>query len=154
MTTITLDTVEERATGWTHMLKLDITDTTAAATTKAVVLVPGLVAGDIVRNAAFYLKSGFVGAAVTNLTMQVGWNGASVDDPDGLIEAVELATAGTEILAGDATGVAFATKRTGFAPQEAAAIEALFTSTGANLSVCTAGEVWVYLNISRLPSIG
>ncbi len=154
MKTNTLDSVGERATGWTHQFKIPYTDMTGTAATTLAIPLLTLAVGDIVRNAAFYLKTGFVGAAVTNLTLQVGWNGAAVDDPDGLIEAAELATAGTEILAGDATGVAFATKRTGFAPQETSAIEALFTATGANLTVLTAGEVWVYLNVSRLPNVG
>ncbi|MFZ4777751.1 MAG: hypothetical protein ACOYM3_20470 [Terrimicrobiaceae bacterium] len=153
MKTITLDTVAERASGWTHLFKIPFGDLSAAATTKTISLIT-LPVGSLVREAAFFLKAGFVGPSVTNLTLKLGWNGASVDDDDGLIEAVELATAGTEILAGDGTGAAFATKRTGFAPQESAAIEVLFTATGANTSVLTAGEVWVALNISDLSKLG
>ena len=149
-----LSAEETRESGFTHKAAITFADfASVAATTKVHVIFSGLVAGFLVRNAAFRLVSGFVGASVTNLTLQLGWNGASSDDDNGLIEAVELATAGTEILAGDATGAAFATKRTGFAPQEAAAIEALFTATGANLSVLTAGEVHIYLAVSDLSKL-
>lgn len=154
MKTIVLDTINERVRGFSHVFKITHADLSGtAATTKAQALVT-LPVGSLVRNAAFYLKTGFVGASVTNLTLELGWNGATVDDPNGLIEAAELATAGTEILAGDATGVAFATKRTGFAPQESAGIEALFTATGANLTALTAGEVWVALDVVDLSQLG
>ena len=149
-----LSAEETRESGFTHKAAITFADfASVAATTKVHVIFSGLVAGFLVRNAAFRLVSGFVGASVTNLTLQLGWTGASSDDDNGLIEAVELATAGTEILAGDATGAALATKRTGFAPQEAAAIEALFTATGANLSVLTAGEVHIYLAVSDLSKL-
>ena len=149
-----LSAEETRESGFTHKAAITYADfASVAATTKVHVVLSGLVAGFLVRNAAFLLVSGFVGASVTNLTLQLGWNGTTSDDDNGLIEAVELATAGTEILAGDATGAAFATKRTGFAPQESAAIEALFTATGANLSVLTAGEVHIYLAVSDLSKL-
>lgn len=143
--------LEERVkTGCSHRAIIDYTDLTdTAGTAKTLVLLP-YQARDLFNVAFFDLVSGFVGPSITNLTIELGWNGAAVDDPNGLIEAAELATAGTEILAGDATGVAFATKRTGFAAQEAGNIEAVLTSTGANLSVLTAGKVFVYLNRVRL----
>lgn len=142
---------ETRESGFTHKAIITFADFAGvAAVTKVHTLISGLVAGFLVRAAAFRLVHGFVGTDVTALTLQVGWNGATSDDDNGLIEAVELATAGTEILAGDGTGAAFATKRTGFAPLEAATIEALFTATGANVSVLTAGEVHIYLAVSDL----
>ncbi len=154
MKLLKLSAEETRESGFTHKAAITFADLVAtAATTKALTVFSGLVAGFLVRNAAFRLVSGFVGASVTNLTLELGWNGATSDDPNGLIESVELATAGTEILAGDATGAAFATKRTGFAPQEAATLEALFTATGANLTALTAGEVHVYLTVSDLSKL-
>lgn len=154
MKTIVLSTVAEKANGYTHMFKIQLADFAGVAATSKVIPLVTLSVGDIVRDAAFYLKEGFVGPAITNATIKVGHNGAAVDDDDSLIAAAELATAGTEILAGDATGAAFAANRTGFAPQEESAIEATFTATGANFSVLTAGEVWVYLNVTRLPGLG
>ena len=63
MKTIVLDTIEERASGFTHLLKIDYTDISTAATTKAITLVPGLAVGALVRDAAFYLKTPFDGGA-------------------------------------------------------------------------------------------
>jgi hypothetical protein len=149
-----LSAEETREYGFTHKVIITHPDLSATATTKTVNLLTGLVAGHLITGAAFRLVSGFVGTSVTNLTMQVGYDlAAGTDDPDGIIETVELATAGTEILAGDATGAIFATKRTGFAPQEACTITALFTATGANLSVLTAGEVHVYLSVVDLAKL-
>jgi hypothetical protein len=147
----------ERAGGWTHRFKITNADLTAAATTQTLQLIGtaqnGLAAGDFVRSAAFYLPTAFSGGAATSLTMQVGWDYATgTDVPAGLIAASELLSA-ARIVAGDATGSAFATLRTGFAAVEGADIEALFTATGANVSTITAGEVWVFLQISKLSSI-
>ena len=156
MATITkLSDQETRESGYTHKAVIAFTDLTGtAATTKTESLLTGLGVGNIITGAAFRRASGFVGASVTNLTMAVGYDlAAGTDDPDGIIEAVELATAGTEILAGDATGVIFATKRTGFAPQEGCTVTALFTATGANLSVLTAGEVHVFISVVDLSKI-
>jgi hypothetical protein len=152
--TLKLSAEESRETGFTHKAVITHNDLTAAATTETVSLVTGLGVGHLIKEAAFRLVSGFVGASVTNLTMEVGYDlAAGSDDPNGIIEAVELGTAGTEILAGDATGAIFATKRTGFAPQEGCTITALFTATGANVSVLTAGEVHVYLSVVDLTSL-
>ena len=154
MTIKKLSSEETREGGFTHRIAIDHDDLTAAATTQTLTLLSGLGVGSLIKEAAFRLVSGFVGASVTNLTMEVGYDlAAGTDDPNGIIESVELATAGTEILAGDATGAIFATKRTGFAPQEGCTITALFTATGANVSVLTAGEVHVYLAVSDLTKL-
>lgn len=153
MKLIKFSSEETRESGYTHKAVIDHDDLTAAAVTQTLTIFSGLVAGFIVKEAAFRLVSGFVGASVTALVMDVGWNGATVDDADGLIDNVELATAGTEILAGDGNGPAFATLRTGFAPQEAATLEAVFTATGANVSVLTAGEVHVFLSVVDLRNL-
>lgn len=149
-----LSAEETRESGFTHKAAITYADLVATAgTSKALVILSGLVAGFLVRAAAFRLVSGFVGTSITALTLKVGYNGASVDDDDGLIESASVCTANSPILAGDATGAVFATKRTGFAPQEAAAIEALFTATGANFTALTAGVVHVYLSVSDLSKL-
>jgi len=154
MTITKLSAEETRESGFTHKAAIKYTDlNTTAALTATLVLLSGMVAGFLVRNAAFRLVSGFVGASITTLTLKVGWNGATVDDDDGLIAAASVLTANSPILAGDATGAAFATLRTGFAPQESAAIEAVFTAIGANLTALTAGEVHVYLTVSDLSKL-
>jgi len=148
MKTSVFNTVNEGRCGYTHQFKIDITDTTAAATTKVVTLLT-LEAGDIIRDAAFFLSASFTGGATSALTFQLGWS-TTAADADGLIEAVSVHAASTPITAGDATGVAFATKRTGLAVTGVTPVEALFTATGANTSVLTAGEVWVYLRVTKL----
>lgn len=149
-----LSAEESRETGYTHKSIITHDDLTAAALTQTITLVSGLGVGHLIKEGAFRLVSGFVGASVTNLTMEVGYDlTAGADDPNGIIESVELATAGTEILAGDANGVIFLTKRTGFAPQEGCTVTALFTATGANVSVLTAGEVHVYLSVVDLRTL-
>ena len=154
MDTNYFNSINERSSGWTHQFKIPFGDLSAAATTKTISLLT-LESGDLVRDAAFYLPTAFVGAAVTNLTVDVGHNAAAgADDADSILDAYEICGAATEVLAGDANGAAFATLRTGYAAVEAVTIEALFTATGANTSVLTAGEVWIYLNVSKLARLG
>ncbi len=153
-----LNSVEERSNGFNFLAKLLWTDLNATAgLTKTLVLATGLGVGDIVLDAAHYLKTAFTtSGAISALTVDVGWNVATgTDVPAGLIVARELLAAG-RVLAGDGNGAAFATLRTGFAPQESASIEAVFTATGANLTTLTAGEVWIFLrsvNLSRLGGV-
>lgn len=144
---IPLSLEEQAKTGFTHKSIITYADVAAisGATTAGAIAIHPYTAGTAFQAAAYKLVSGFVGASVTNLTIEVGWNGASTDDPNGLIEASEIATAGTEVNYLLGNGVAFATKVTGYAALDAGNIEATFTATGANLSVLTAGEVHVYL---------
>lgn len=160
MQSISLGTTEERTSGFTHLWKVtyaDLSDT--AGLTKTLQLIgssqSGVAVGDFVTNAAMYLKTAFVGASVTNLALDVGYDlAAGTDDPDAFLDNYELAGVATEILAADGNGAVFATLRTGYAFQEAGDIEALFTAVGANLSALTAGEVWIFLGIARLPKLG
>ena len=154
MKTIILDTVGERANGWTHIFKIPYTDLTdTAGTSKAIALLP-YAPGDLIRDAAFYLKQTFDGGSTSALALDVGHNGGTTDDVDSLLDNYEIHEDASEIKAGDANGAAFATLRTGYAPQDSGNIEATFTATGANLSTLTQGEVWIYLNVCRLPSLG
>jgi len=147
-----LSNAQAAATGFTHRFEITFADCTTAGAAQTISLA-AYTARMGVTAAAFKLVSGWVGPSITNVTLELGWNGAAVDDPNGLIEAAELATAGTEILAGDGTGAAFATKRTGFFAQEAGAFEAVLTASGANINVNTAGEVHVYMRIVDLTKV-
>jgi hypothetical protein len=155
MKTRQFNTVPERAEGWTHKFTIepaDLNDT--AGLTKTLTLLSGLVAGDIVRDAAFYLETPFAGTGITNLALDVGYDVATgTDDPDGLLDNYELAGAATEVLAGDANGASFATLRTGQAFVESASVTALFTAVGANLALLTTGKVHVFLRVSRLAKL-
>lgn len=149
-----------------HMAVIDYTDLNdTAGTAKTITLAP-YVARDILERGAFDLVTGFVGTSITNLTVALGWNGASTDDADGLIEAKEIATAGTEILA-DAGSIDPQTidgtfgapelavinsikARQAYAAQDAGNVQAVFTSTGANLDALTAGKIRLFFNLTRL----
>lgn len=153
MDIIQLSGAEQARTGFTHKFTIGYADLTTAGAAHTVALLT-LANGQGIRGGAFRLASGWVGASVTNVTIKIGWDAATgSDDDDGLLEAVELATAGTEILAGDFTGAAFATKRTGYFAVEAATINAIFTATGANINVCTAGQVEVFLSVVDLTKV-
>lgn len=145
MTHITLPNETVAKTGFTDMVVIDFTDLVAkGATTSGVFSLSTYTAGRYLFGpVATKLIAGFVGPSVTNLTVKIGHNGATTDDDDSLLELTELATAGTEILSTGSNGAAFATKLTGYSPQDAGAIEATFTSTGANLSVLTAGKIGI-----------
>lgn len=139
---------EQSKTGFTHKAILnyaDIATLGGAATAVSINLLP-YTAGTAFMAAAYkVVGTGFVGPSITNLTIELGWNGATTDDPNGLIEASEIATAGTEVLYLLGNGVAFATKVTGYVALDAGNIQAVLTATGANLNVLTAGEVHVYV---------
>lgn len=146
--------VEEQAkTGFTHKSVItysDIATAGGAATAVSMDLLP-YTAGTAFQAAAYKIVgAGFVGPSVTNLTVAVGWNGATTDDADGLITATEVATAGTEILYLLGNGAAFAANATGYVALDAGSIQAVFTATGANLNVLTAGEIHVYLKMVDL----
>lgn len=135
--------------GFSHRFEITYADLTTASTAHTLNLAT-YTAGLGITAGAFRLVTGWVGASVTGLTMKIGHNGATTDDDDSIFEAVELCEAGTEIDFGDANGAAFATKRTGYFPLDAGTYQAIFTATGANINVCTAGEVHVYLTLVDL----
>ena len=140
------------ASGFTHHFMIEYSDLTAAATTQTVALLENLPIGTLVDKAAMYLETGFVGPSITNLLVEVGHDSAA-DDPDSLLAGYEIATAGTEILAGDGDGAAFAAARTGYAFVAAGSLTALFTATGANLSVLTSGKVHLFLAVRNLAAL-
>lgn len=151
METILLSAEETRQTGFTHKFSIPYSDLTAAATTQTVTLT-ALTAGMLITNAAFRVPTTFDGGATSELTLQVGWDTVNAD-PDGLIEAASIHADATYVTVGDATGAAFATKRTGRPVTAAQNATALFTATGANLSVLTAGQVDIYLAIADLAKV-
>ncbi len=147
-----LSNAQSAATGFTHRFEITYADLTTAGAAHTLSLM-AYTAGKGITGAAFKLVTGWVGASVTALTIIVGWNGASVDDDNGIFTALELCEAGTEIDFADANGAAFATLRTGFFPVEAGTYEAVFTATGANINVCTAGEIHLYLRVVDLAKV-
>lgn len=154
MTTIDFSTVAERSTGWTHMFKIPVADLNGTAAASKTINLLTLEAGDLVRLASYYLPTPFDGGATSAMVLDVGWDTATgTDDDDGLIDNLSVHADGTPILAADGNGAAFATLRTGFAAVEAATVQAKFTATGGNLTLLTQGEVWIYLNVSKLAKL-
>lgn len=148
MKTILLGQDEQRYSGYTHRFTVDYTDLSAAATTKTLSLISGLALGSIVKEAAYYLETSFDGGATSALTLKVGYNlAAGTDDDDSFVAGNSIHADSSPVLAGDGNGAAFATLRTGYAFQESAAIEALFTATGANLNTLTQGKVHIFLAV-------
>lgn len=152
--------------GATHKIVVDYTDLTdTAGTAKTLVLLPYL-ARDIVRLKAWDLVKTFDGGATSELTVKLGWNG-TVDDDDGLLLATSIHEDATEILGGASKANTATTDTTfgqqeldvldslralfnGLQAQDAGNIEAVFTSTGANLSTLTQGRVVFYIQRLRL----
>jgi len=141
-------------TGFTHKFTIDYTDLTAlGAVTSGVVVLAPYTAGTILQQAAFRLETAFDGGATSALALDVGWNGASTDDPDGAIDNYEVHLDSTEILAGDGNGAVFATLRTGYSALDAGNIEATFTATGGNLNALTQGKVHIFLRLVDLTKV-
>jgi hypothetical protein len=133
-------TAEERLkTGCSHAAVIDYTDINdVAALTKTLKLLP-YISGDVVNQILMDLVTPFVGAALATLTLQVGWNGATIDSAPGLMAAKSiLGTAAPVLSVGAPAGV--------LAAVEGGDIEAVFTSTAANLNVLTAGRLRLYYN--------
>lgn len=153
--------------GRNRRLEINYTDLNDTAGTAKTLVVDPYIARDLIRNAIFDRVTSFDGPSITSLVFKFGWNGASVDDDNGLIESTEICDAGTEILAGggrvDASTVdsTFAQAEAdvlnslraifaGLQAQEAGNLEIVFTSTGANLSALTAGRLLIYYSKLRL----
>lgn len=136
----------ETTRGATHVVKLlytDLTDT--AALTKTLPILPGstgtLPVGSMVRCIGHRVVTAFVGASVSALTLQVGDGG----DTD------RFATAALDsMLATGYTAVPASVTTQPYAYESADTVDALFTAVGANLSVLTAGEVHVFLQVVPL----
>jgi hypothetical protein len=90
---------ETRETGYTHKAVIDYTDLSSTAdTTDTLTVISGLAAGTDVQGVAMYLKTAFDGGATSALALDVGFNGATVDDADAFIDNVEIHADATELL--------------------------------------------------------
>jgi hypothetical protein len=125
--------------GATHIVKVDRFDLTAAATTQTLPILPAvgnLPAGTIVECIGHRVVTAFAGPSITAVTLQVGDGG----DTDRLCTA-----ALDDLIAVGFTAVPRSVTTQPFCLAAADAVDALFTATGANLSVLTAGEVHILL---------
>lgn len=139
---------------YTHRFEITYADLTAlGAVASGTVSLADYVAGKGVTGGAFKLVTNFDGGATSALALDVGWDGATTDDADGVLDNYEVHEDATEVKFGDANGAAFATLRTGYFPLDAGTYKATFTATGGNLSALTQGEVHIYLRICDLTAV-
>lgn len=143
----TLSAEETAQNGFTHVARVTYQDLAAlgGSTSGTLTVMSGLGKGWFVDAAYFKLVTAFDGGATSSLKLDFGYDLASgTDDEDAFLDNYEVHLDGTEILAGDGNGAVFAANRTGYAFQEAADLELLFTATGGNLNALTQGEVLVF----------
>jgi len=163
--------------GATHRANFTFADLAGTASTTLTSTIASLTARTAVRFIGFHLVTAFDGTSTTGLTLALGINRASGTDlAAGFLAATELHNDATEVVIGpvplgdvatdtiDATyGSAESTVLTDLrtklnsiiklAPQaysDAAAIEAYWTSTTANLTDLTSGEIDLYFAIVDL----
>lgn len=163
--------------GATHRVNFTFADLSGTAATSLTSTIASLTAKTAVRFVGFHLVTPFDGTSTTNLSLALGIDRASgTDDADGFLAATELHNDATEVVIGpvpigdvdsstvDGTygteeSTVIGSLRTKLntlmklAPQaysDAADIEAVWTSTGANLTDLTSGEIDLYFAIVDL----
>jgi hypothetical protein len=140
--------------GFNRVARINFSDISAAATSATVKLSVAVPAGSLLKNFSHKIITNFDGGATSALVIDVGHNGATIDDPDAYIDNVSIHADGTPINTAVGAG---ASNVGGFLAREATDLEAVFTATGANTSVLTQGEVeirWLEIPASVLDSAG
>lgn len=173
--------IEERCKvgGRTHMGVVDYTDLSATAGTAKTLTFGTYAARDIIGRLIYDLVTPFDGGATSELTVKVGYNGTAVDDDDAFLPATSVHLDSTEILSslgvpavvdasvvdgtyGSQESTVIESLRTklnallalqGLAAVEAGTIEAIFTSTGANLTALTTGKIRFFFDWITLPEM-
>lgn len=169
MTIIPLSIEERNKLRCTHAARIDYTDlSSTAATTKVLTLLSSGQVRDIIDRCILDVVTKFAGGAISALTLQVGYNYATLTDvTDAFLDAKSVYNDANGVFADGGSIPTFTVdgtwdntnegplltqlrKRCPFAAQEAFTIEALFTATGANLTALTQGACIVYFNLIRL----
>lgn len=148
MTVYELPAETKAATGFTHKVTVDHTDiTTSAADTDQTIAILSVAAGDVVDKAAYKLVTAFSDAsdaAFNDTKVQVGDGG----DTDRFIAATQVNVNGTEVL------FAANANTTAYAYTAADTVDLLVESmTAKSLSELDAGEIHIYLAVSKLSSL-
>ena len=148
MTVYELPYESKAATGFTHKVVVthsDITESTAD--TDQTIAILSVAAGDIVEKAAYKLVTAFSDAsdsALNDTKVQVGDGG----DTDRYIAATQVNVNGTEVL------FAANANTTSYAYTAADTVDLLVESmTAKSLSDLDAGEIHIYLAVSKLSSL-
>lgn len=136
---------EKAKSGFTHKVIISYAqgDFTAAATTQTYTLKSACPIGTIIQGAAYKAPTLVLGGAISAVTLQVGKTGTT----NGYITATSVFTGGTAYKAGD--GALF-NQAGGDALVAATDLVAVITTTTANVSVATAGEIHIFLKLVDL----
>lgn len=154
MKSFRLSNEEAANTGFSHKAIIELADIVAlGANLVGVIVVGSYTAGTLFRSAAHKVVTPLDGGATTNARLDLGWNGGTTDDDDGLITNREVHVDATEVLYGDGNGAAFATLRTGYAALDDGTLEVKLTAIGANLNAITQGEIHVYWGQTDLTKV-
>jgi hypothetical protein len=148
MTVYELPYESKAATGFTHKVVVthsDITESTAD--TDQTIAILSVAAGDIVEKAAYKLVTAFSDAsdsALNDTKVQVGDGG----DTDRYIAATQVNVNGTEVLYANNANT------TSYAYTAADTVDLLVESmTAKSLSELDAGEIHIYLAVTKLSSL-
>lgn len=150
-----LTSTERLQGGFTHRAVIDFNDLVAkGATTTGTFDLHSYIGGrHLYGPSAYKLVTPFDGGATSNLALDVGHNGGTTDDPDGMLDNYELHADATEVNSGEGNGAIYATLRSGYAPQDSGVLQALFTATGGNLNALTQGKVAIFFTVIDLTAL-
>ena len=148
MTAYELPANTKAATGYTHKVVVTHSDITeSAADTDQTIALLSVAAGDVVEKAAYKLVTAFSDAsdaALNDTKVQVGDGG----DTDRFIAATQVNVNGTEVL------FAANANTTAYAYTAADTVDLLVESmTAKSLSELDAGEIHIYLAVTKLSSL-
>lgn len=172
----TLDSQEAALRGATHEAIFTYDDLDGTASTSLTsTLAESLPAGTRIEFIGWQLDTDFDGGATTDLTAKIGWDlGSGTDDDDGLLAAVSLHADATEVQYGPVaiadlptttvdetyatpestvltdvrTKLNTVLKRGPKVFDDTADLEIVWTSSGANLSALTSGQVRFWFRIN------
>ena len=148
MTAYELPANTKAATGFTHKVVVTSSDITeSTADTDQTIALLSVAAGDVVEKAAYKLVTAFSDAsdaALNDTKVQVGDGG----DTDRFIAATQVNVNGTEVL------FAANANTTAYAYTAADTVDLLVESmTAKSLSELDAGEIHIYLAVTKLSSL-
>lgn len=170
-----LDSQEAAQRGATHEYIVQYTDLTDTASTAKTLTAASLAIGTRMALVGFQVDTLFDGGATSELTVKAGWDlGTGTDDDDGLLGATSIhadatyvkfapaaeadvnsstvdGTYGTEesnVISSNRTKVNVLLKSGPKVFNDTAALNFIFTSTGANLSTLTQGKIRFFLRLN------
>jgi len=135
----------QELSAYTDSIRITHADLTASSTTQTIQ--KDVKAGDQVRSVAYKLHTSFDGGATSALTLNVGDGSDTdrfIDDPSIHADASAIVFGPQPVPATNSVGKVYAVDDT---------IDILFTATGANVSVLTAGDIEIFFNIININNV-